>query len=88
MRTSKPDGHVLGGDAPRPPPAVFRGQHTNLLGLLADVETGQEFASVAAKKKASTLSKQTFLGTNNSAKYKLEMAPKGQHGAEAVACAS
>lgn len=51
MRTSQPDGHVLGGDALRPSPAIFRGRHRNLLGLLAGVETGQEFSSVAAKKK-------------------------------------
>lgn len=52
MRTSQPDGPVLGGDALRPSPAIFRGRHRNLLGLLAGVETGQEFSSVAAKKKS------------------------------------
>lgn len=79
MRASQPDGHRLRGDARSLSPAVLRGQQKILFGLTADVETGQKLLS--GSKKVSTLSKQTVLGTNNSAKYKLGRAPKGQHGA-------
>lgn len=41
---------MLAGAALCPSPGVLTGQHRNLCGFLPDVETGQEFSSVAARK--------------------------------------
>ena len=41
---------MLAGDALCWSPRVLTGQHRNLCGILPDVETGQEFSSVAARK--------------------------------------
>lgn len=71
---------MLGGDTLGLSPAVLGGHQKDLSGLIADAEERSGVLLSGGKKKL-PLSKQTALGTNNSVKYKLEMAPIGQYGA-------
>lgn len=69
---------MLGGDALGLLPAVLGGHQKDLSGLIADVGKRSGVLLSGGKKKL-PLSKQIALGTNKSVKYKLEMAPTGQH---------
>ena len=51
MRALKSGGHMLGGNALVPSPAVLRGQQKNLSGLIMDVEKRSRILSSGSKKK-------------------------------------
>lgn len=81
MRTSQPKGHMLAGDAVPIPRSSYRSAQKSLwlpprCGNRSGILLG------GSKRKLLLYWKQTGLGTDNSAKA--EMAPKGQHSAEAA----